>query len=389
MSIAPEPSASRGEIALQPSYFTSSLYVDHLREDISALIDAFSEQYNEAVRPFELFKKLWVDQGWSWLHLRVFSGRSRQAFLRTTQRLFIERLAAAEEPMARVVSLFSLYTFYSTQPSTSAPPIYSVRGIEIPLDTYKEMLLTCSALEEPRLRGLRPYVTHVLNTMLDAQAFHVLPHSSLSAQSPSKLPREVFIADGQESVAILQAASTGAPSQEVGAGAPPKKKGRPSKRDKIRKAKEALASLERYVDRNYVALPEEPALLQLTADTALTYTEPARTGHALFAQAPAGSLGNYSARKNDLLVSLHSEPADGPQTAALRRANEAVLTRLKQIDEMAAEQGLEVGGEGGEKTGLARVEKAVEELRTVHGAGASGGILGLLDGAGLDATASR
>ncbi len=53
---------------------------------------------------------------------------------------------------------------------------------------------------------------------------------------------------------------------------------------------------------------------------------------------------------------------------------------------MAAEKGLEVGGEGGEKTGLARVEKAVEELRQGTGVGASGGILGLLEGAGMDMT---
>ncbi|KAI0375113.1 hypothetical protein BV20DRAFT_985413 [Pilatotrama ljubarskyi] len=386
MSIAPEPSASRGEVALQPSYFTSSLYVDALREDISGLINSFSKQYNEAIRPFELFKKIWVDQGWSWLHLRIFGGRSRQAFLRTTQRLFIERLAAAEAPVARAVALFSLYTFHNTQPSTSSPPTYSLRHIEIPIDMFEDMLSIPSALEELHLRGLKPYVSYLLTTLLDAQAFHVLPHSSLNAQNPSKLPREVFAADGQESSVTLQTTALSARSQEAGASAPPKKKGRPSKRDKIRKAKEALASLERYVDRNYVALPEEPSLLHMTSGAALTYTEPARTGHALFAQAPAGSLTNYSARKHDLLLNLHSEPPDGPQTAALRRANEAVLARLKQIDEMAAEQGLEVGGEGGDKTGLARVEKAVEELRQVDGPGASGGILGLLEGAGLGAT---
>ena len=49
---------------------------------------------------------------------------------------------------------------------------------------------------------------------------------------------------------------------------------------------------------------------------------------------------------------------------------------MRRIDRMAAERGLEVGGEGGERTGLARVEKAV----TSHG----GGLLNLLEGAGLD-----
>lgn len=89
MSIAPEPSTSRGEITLQPSYFSSSLYVDTLREDISTLIASFTKQYNESVRPFDLFKKLWADQGWCWLHLRIYDGRARQAFLNITERLFI------------------------------------------------------------------------------------------------------------------------------------------------------------------------------------------------------------------------------------------------------------------------------------------------------------
>ena len=68
----------------------------------------------------------------------------------------------------------------------------------------------------------------------------------------------------------------------------------------------------------------------------------------------------------------------------MMRANDAVLARLRKIDEMAAEQGLEVGGEGGEMTGLARVERAVRE----HREGLSrGGILNLLDGAGVDMSA--
>jgi hypothetical protein len=44
---------------------------------------------------------------------------------------------------------------------------------------------------------------------------------------------------------------------------------------------------------------------------------------------------------------------------------------------MAAEKGLEVGGEGGESTGLGRVERAVGEL-----AQGKPGMLGLTEGAG-------
>ncbi|KAH9898287.1 hypothetical protein C8Q73DRAFT_834313 [Cubamyces lactineus] len=371
MSIAPEPSTSRGEITLQPSYFSSSLYVDTLREDISTLIASFTKQYNESVRPFDLFKKLWADQGWCWLHLRIYDGRARQAFLNITERLFIERLARSEPAITRVVALFALHTFHNTQPSSSTIPIHAISHIAIPTNIYQDMLLLPSTLKEPRHLPLAPYVAHILCLMLDAQVFHVLPESNLNTQNPSVLPREVFAMDHQ-------VASTTDVTGEPGSSTP-KKKGRPSKRDKIRKAKEALASLERYVDKNYVGIPEGPSSFDVREDAEATYV-----GHTLFGQAPVGPLENYFVHKNELLAAVYSDAPDGPQTDALRRSNEAVLARLKQIDEMAAEKGLEVGGEGGEKTGLARVEKAVEELRQASGTGASGGILRLLDGAGMD-----
>ncbi|KAI8990542.1 hypothetical protein BD414DRAFT_514295 [Trametes punicea] len=384
MSIVPEPSISRGEITLQPNYFSSSLYVDPLRKDISALIVAFSEHLGGSVRPFELFKKLWMEQGWSWLHLRVHDGRARQAFLRITERLFIERLTGSESPLTRVIALFSLYTFHATQPYSSAPPIYSLPNIAIPIDTYQDMLAIPAALSEARFQTLKPYAIHILSTMLDAKVFHVMPHSLLNAQNPSNLPREVVVVS-QEASAVYEASSAHTASSQPST-APPKKKGRPSRRDKVRKAKEALLSLERYVDRNHVALPEQPALLQIDADLVIPDAEAGYTAHTLFGQAPTGSLENYFTRKNDLLTTIQSDSPDGSQKAALQRANEAVLARLKQIDEMAAEKGLEVGGEGGEKTGLTRVERAVDEFRRETGAGASGGVLGLLEGAGLDST---
>ncbi|CDO75474.1 hypothetical protein BN946_scf184935.g10 [Trametes cinnabarina] len=250
------------------------------------------------------------------------------------------------------------------------------------------MLSITSSLEGAQQTSLKPYVAHILAKMLDDQLFHILPHSRTNAQNPSILPREVFVTDGHEPSSALQASTSDATGQ-LSAGAP-KKKGRPSKRDKVRKAKEALASLERYIDRSYVALPEQPALLQMEPDHPTADSWPFHTAHTLFAQAPTGSLENYFARKTELLAAIHSAAPGGSQEeAALRRANEAVLARLKQIDEMAAEKGLEVGGEGGDKTGLARVEKAVEELRRSVGLGASGGILGLLEGAGIDGVSSR
>jgi hypothetical protein len=97
-------------------------------------------------------------------------------------------------------------------------------------------------------------------------------------------------------------------------------------------------------------------------------------GQALLSHAPTVSRANYGAQKTHVLGAL-LEREEGRGVEALERANLAVLGRLKKIDAMAAERGMEVGGEGGELTGLGRVERAAGEL-------GKGGILGLTQGAG-------
>ncbi|KAI0756879.1 hypothetical protein C8Q80DRAFT_62639 [Daedaleopsis nitida] len=423
MSIAPEPTTSRGEITLQPGYFTSSLYIQPLRNDLTHLVTAFTDQYKDTAKPFELFKKLWQDRGWSWLHMRVYDGRARQYFLRMTYRIFIgkiyfpstnpclppvvvERLTETHTPLERIVALFALYTFHMTQPSTSAPLISSEPYIAVPLgiisliavmhklivnpDTYEAILDLPSRLQgSPHSTRLRPYVVHVLTALLDAQAFHILPRSALRAQNPSVLPRELFVLEGQDPLAVIQATRPDGGAPPTSTIGPAKKKGRPSKRDKARKAKEAFASLQKYVDKNTVYLVDNaPFLPSGSPSSAAATGARVESTHVVLGHAPHTSLGNYLARKQDLINSVYVSDTPGQidsahSQAALRRANEAVYERLKQIDAIAAEKGLEVGGEGGEQTGLARVGRAVEELRQCSGSGAEGGILGLLEGAGV------
>jgi hypothetical protein len=145
----------------------------------------------------------------------------------------------------------------------------------------------------------------------------------------------------------------------------PKKKGRPSKRDIAKRAKEAVVGLDRWLERTdsvgHVASGDGAG--------------PSRArGQALLSHAPTATRANYGVQKARVLGSL-LEREDGNGVAALERANLEVLGRLKNIDTMAAERGMEVGGEGGQLTGLGRVERAAGEL-------AKGGILGLSQGAG-------
>lgn len=87
-------SSNRGEVRVQPAYYTSSLFVDPLREDINALVDAYVKEYNQAkeepeVKPFGIFKDVWRRLGWSLLHLKVLDPRGRETFLNVVLRLFI------------------------------------------------------------------------------------------------------------------------------------------------------------------------------------------------------------------------------------------------------------------------------------------------------------
>ncbi|KAJ3500528.1 hypothetical protein NLJ89_g9752 [Agrocybe chaxingu] len=133
---APAPSASRGDIVLQPNYFTSSVYVRALRDDISTLILRYHEAYSQTtMRPFTLFKTVWLQMGWNWLHFKVFDHRSRQTFLDVTARLFLERTVRTEAPFTRAVALFSLYVFFYTQIKDPIPALRSISNIPIPYGT--------------------------------------------------------------------------------------------------------------------------------------------------------------------------------------------------------------------------------------------------------------
>lgn len=176
-----------------------------------------------------------------------------------------------------------------------------------------------------------------------------------------------------------------------------KKAGRPTKAERNQKAKAALVALEKWLQKSSVH--------ESTADphSLATNSPISENTSSSASQRPVASLETYRAAKAQLLSSLsdgqtsesssalemellsaltENDEASGhpprPIHPALARANLKVLSRLKEIDAMAAERGLEVGGEGGDMTGLSRVERAANEL-----AANGKGILGLLEGGGL------
>lgn len=76
-------------------YFTSTLFVEPMRADISDLLKAYIERCKVALnakedpKPFEWFKTIWRERKWNLLHLRCIQPRPRKAFLEVTTRLFL------------------------------------------------------------------------------------------------------------------------------------------------------------------------------------------------------------------------------------------------------------------------------------------------------------
>ena len=182
-------------------------------------------------------------------------------------------------------------------------------------------------------------MTHILSRLVGSEAFYILPSSDLEL---CKLPREIFVPDREEEEIMGDASASS------------RKRGRPSRRDKQKRANQAGAALETWLRQEQTCPGSDtPELHSDDHDQVLVPVSSSRDA--------------YLVQKRVMLDVL---TRDGSGGEVLRTANEAVLRRLREIDEMAASQGLEVGGEGGEKTGLARIEKVVGEMEE-----GSGGIL--------------
>lgn len=101
---------------------------------------------------------------------------------------------------------------------------------------YEEILLLPDALDGELLLPIRPHVVYVQSNLLQAQAFQILPHAEMYPQSPRALPREVVVED-----------AGAMPTSTVEAR---KRKGRPSKREMVKKARDSVVALERWCEES-------------------------------------------------------------------------------------------------------------------------------------------
>ncbi|KAG6832270.1 hypothetical protein H0H92_003503 [Tricholoma furcatifolium] len=353
MIVAPAPSGARGEVILQPSYFSSSVFVKAVRDDITTLIHSYHEKYTKSshAQPFALFKNLWCTQGWKWIHLIFFDDRPREMFLNIIHRLFLERMVKTEAPFTRAIALFGLYTFFSTQPQGTAPSLYSLSHIQIPLDQFATLKALPNSMNADHLQSLQRYVSYILSALLKDAVFTIIPSSDAGPLNPRDLPREIFVEEGAFVSVDLNA---------------PKKKGRPTRREKSKKAKLGLDNLDKW-------LLDAPPLSSTTS-----------TGSPDLHSPLGSTLRHYQTQKARILGYIDQQAAHTSSSfhtsMAIQKSNDFVLERLKAAEGLFSTE-LSLTHDN-EMVGLTRVERAVKELSETRGLGKEGGALNLLDGAG-------
>ncbi|GAA6021788.1 hypothetical protein JCM10207_002059 [Rhodosporidiobolus poonsookiae] len=199
------PSEERGGYAVNADvYFASEPWITPLRADVDALLCAFAEQWEASSSayasadptaaststtaaedeqlaqesPFEVFKRVWVELGWSAIHLLgVPDGPLRSKWGDSVLRAFVERLKPDEEPLKQIAGLFAVYTFWGTQEG-------EVKKLFVKADPPTvEYILTLPETLAPALDASRPSLdpppsadlSFILGTLCSEHAFLLLP----------------------------------------------------------------------------------------------------------------------------------------------------------------------------------------------------------------------
>jgi hypothetical protein len=150
----------------------------------------------------------------------------------------------------------------------------------------------------------------------------------------------------------------------------PKKKGRPTRLDKVKKAKGVLHNLEMWLENTSGSQMPPAAIAPDLASTSET-TPTAKTE-------VEATLGHYQNSKSYLLNRIDFRAQSGGASeryTAFQQANQFVLDRLKAMEELLASDGISLSNDP--NAVLARVEHAVKEFIEAD-EGHGGGILGLL-----------
>jgi hypothetical protein len=207
-------------------------------------------------------------------------------------------------------------------------------------DHFKRIASLSESLSSPELISLREPVIYVASTMVKDRVFYILPASNLGPENPRYLPREVLVGDSNSEL-----------DPDT-----PKKKGRPSWRDKARKAQMALEGLDSWLNSMQGGSAAELTMSPIPYDDLVQYHE----------------------NKSELIAVLE----DSGNTEAVTQANIEILGRLQEAQTIQRENDVQESSvERLQFGGVERVVQAVQELEK-GGPSARGGVLRLLEGTG-------
>ncbi|KZO89656.1 hypothetical protein CALVIDRAFT_603504 [Calocera viscosa TUFC12733] len=194
MSLAPTTIVRGAPPALQPYYYTSSLFVEPLRADIADLLGKFKDAVNakpDGESPFQQFKRIWIETGWKWVHLLVLEERARKTFIEVVERCFLEVLNVSDDLVSSLGALFALYTFHTTQPSA----LFTIGHIDVPIDVHAVLRNLPSRLSGSR-KTEATYIVHHLSV-----SFRLTPSSTLIPTLPHativRVPKPTTMAHGR------------------------------------------------------------------------------------------------------------------------------------------------------------------------------------------------
>ncbi|KAG5653350.1 hypothetical protein H0H81_000972 [Sphagnurus paluster] len=215
------------------------------------------------------------------------------------------------------------------------------------------------SLAANHLQPLQPIARLIIHVFSRDNVFFIIPNSDLGALKPRELPREIFVDEGN--ILPLDPAA-------------PKKRGRPTKRDRAKKARLAIDDLDRWI--------KDTATLSTSPSTSTLVLPP--TSDSIADDPLLSTLQRYHDEKTQILNSIdnQSEPTtlSSHIGTVVNKANKFVLERLKAAEGLFTLDRVLVNSS--ERAGVARVERAVNELGNLTPLGRNGGALSLLEGAG-------
>lgn len=215
-------------------------------------------------------------------------------------------------------------------------------------DCYNTLLaFPGTTLNADFLSPLQMEIAGIIKRLRDENVFQLQPSSISYSQNPRALPREKLSSESDAASGNL----------------PVKKRGRPSRRDKVTRSKAALTDLEQRLQSTELG------------SSILNSQQPSAQSDSSLTNPTTISLRHYQASKESLLNDLQRYPESG--RSALERANQNVLERLKKTEQLAGTQ-RQTGSTS--VAGIGRIERAVAEISA--DSTDSAGLLHLLEGAG-------